>query len=83
METKIGNWKIKKNGSTKGHNGIKSIIGSLKNNEFQRILIGIDRPVSRDPEDIAEYVLSNFSSQEKQTLYEVTFLNILKSLTGN
>ena len=54
---------------TGGHNGIKSIVESLGNNEFHRLKIGVGRPPGRmDP---AAYVLRPFAKSERE---EVDFL---------
>lgn len=66
LETKLGNVKIKHGGSANGHNGIKSIIHHNKSSEFIRIKIGISRPSEYN--DIAEYVLSDFTAMELLTL---------------
>jgi PTH1 family peptidyl-tRNA hydrolase len=54
---------------TGGHNGVKSIVQSLGNNEFHRLKIGVGRPPGRmDP---AAYVLRPFAKSERE---EVDFL---------
>jgi PTH1 family peptidyl-tRNA hydrolase len=54
---------------TGGHNGVKSIVQSLGNNEFHRLKIGVGRPPGRmDP---AAFVLRPFSKSERE---EVDFL---------
>ena len=54
---------------TGGHNGVKSIVQSLGNNEFQRLKVGVGRPPERmDP---AAYVLRPFAKAERE---EVDFL---------
>ncbi|WP_333023508.1 aminoacyl-tRNA hydrolase [Wolbachia endosymbiont of Pentidionis agamae] len=51
----VGKIKIKRGGSSAGHNGLKSIDSSIGNN-YLRIRIGIGRPEA--PIDLACYVLS-------------------------
>lgn len=51
--------------SAKGHNGLKSIISVMGNTPFVRIGIGIGRPVSRDSNDVARYVLKKMDMAEK------------------
>jgi PTH1 family peptidyl-tRNA hydrolase len=54
---------------TGGHNGVKSIVQSLGNNEFSRLKIGVGRPPGRmDP---AAFVLRPFGRAERE---EVDFL---------
>ena len=59
--------------SHRGHNGLKSIIASLKSNDFKRLRIGIGRPKSRDRESVSQYVLSNFSKSETRVLEDKGF----------
>ena len=63
LDIKIGNIKIKHNGSSGGHNGIKNIIQELGTQDFIRIRIGIDKK----PEDweLNNYVLGKFSDEQK------------------
>jgi PTH1 family peptidyl-tRNA hydrolase len=56
----LGKSKVKVGGSPEGHNGLKSIIKTIGNQDFLRLKIGISRPLSHDPADVASYVLSNF-----------------------
>ena len=77
MDIDVGKVKVKFGGSSAGHNGIESIdknIGKL----YSRIRIGIGRPT--DSSDGADHVLNNFSSDEKQSVEEVT-KNIIESLS--
>lgn len=37
----------------------------MKTDDFKRLQLGIDRPNSRDPEIVANYVLTNFNSKER------------------
>lgn len=60
----FGTFRLKKNGSFGGHNGIKSIINSIGTDVFDRLKVGVG-PV---PEHFAidNFVLGNFSSDELQ-----------------
>ncbi len=60
----LGTIKIKKNGSSGGHNGIKSIINILKNENIKRIRIGI----SKNSIPIEEYVLQKFTEDELKVI---------------
>lgn len=51
--------------SAKGHNGLKSILSVMCNTPFARIGIGIGRPVSRESDDVARYVLKKMTAAEK------------------
>lgn len=49
-----------------GHNGVRSVIASLKTDAFRRIRIGIDRPPTK--EEVTDYVLSKFNDSELSRL---------------
>jgi PTH1 family peptidyl-tRNA hydrolase len=60
-------WKairVRPKGSDAGHNGVKSVIGSLGTNEFPRVRLGIrpDHPIG----DGAKFVLSPFKKAQMQ-----------------
>lgn len=61
LDMSIGTYKLKKNSSSGGHNGIKSIITELNTESFARLKIGIDKD-SRIPVD--KYVLNKFTTTE-------------------
>jgi PTH1 family peptidyl-tRNA hydrolase len=60
--------KIKPKGSAAGHNGMKSVIGSLKTVEFVRVRLGIDP--GRPRASGLEYVLSPFKRSQSKELDE-------------
>jgi PTH1 family peptidyl-tRNA hydrolase len=57
-----GKLRLRQKGSAGGHNGIKSSIAHLGTQEFNRIRIGIGRPIGRIP--VSDYVLGRFSPEE-------------------
>lgn len=63
MDISFGTLRIKKGGSSGGHNGVESIIESLGTDEFCRMRIGIGRPPS-DTVDAVDFVLSKFNQEE-------------------
>lgn len=65
-EIAVGKFKVKVGGGDGGHNGIKSLIESLKNDGFTRIRIGIGRP--KKGLDLADYVLSPFPKDEREVI---------------
>jgi PTH1 family peptidyl-tRNA hydrolase len=69
IDTDFGKIKIRPSGSNGGHQGLRSIIETLGNSDFARLKIGIGRPMRK--EDVADYVLSNFSKDEESSLTEV------------
>ena len=60
MDLPIGSLRIRKNGSSGGHNGMKSIISCVNSSDFKRIRIGIGHPEDNQ----IDYVLGNFSKNE-------------------
>ena len=77
----IGKYKIKRNGSDGGHNGIKSIIYSLNTQDFHRIKIGINK----NDIPLEDYVLQKFSKKELELIKTVKeeVSNIIEELTKN
>ncbi|MCE8168374.1 MAG: aminoacyl-tRNA hydrolase, partial [Candidatus Moeniiplasma glomeromycotorum] len=63
-------------GSSGGHNGVKSIIELLNSEEFKRLRVGIDYERNFL---IKEWVLGNFSSIEKQEIKKI-MPNLIDSL---
>lgn len=63
----LGKIKIKNNGSSGGHNGIKSIIELTDNNDFIRIKVGISKKPNKDY-TLADWVISKFKKEEKELL---------------
>ncbi len=67
LDFEFGTLKLRKGGSSGGHNGLKSIIENLGGNQnFLRLRIGI----SRD-KNVVDYVLGEFKEDEKLILDEV------------
>jgi PTH1 family peptidyl-tRNA hydrolase len=58
--------RVKFAGGDNGHNGLRSIRGSLGTGDFYRLRMGIGRPPGR--QDPADFVLSNYSSSERKEL---------------
>ena len=69
MDLPLGRLRFRKQGSSGGHNGIKSIIKHLNTQNFPRLRVGIGRPPGRmEPKD---YVLQDFGDQEYEIMAEV------------
>jgi len=66
LDIEFGKIKFKKGGGFAGHNGLKSIGASLSKQEFNRLRVGIGRPIGRIP--VSDYVLQRFSSEEEVEL---------------
>lgn len=69
LDLDFGQLRFKRNGSSGGHNGIKSIINSLGTKDFKRLKVGIGRP----PEylSVPDYVLTKFTAEEKELLEKI------------
>lgn len=66
LDIPFGQVRVKVNGGTAGHNGLKSVGNHLASKGFVRVRVGISRPPVRlDPVD---YVLQNFSASERGRL---------------
>ncbi len=68
-----GKLRLRASGGGGGHKGVSSIIQAVGSDQFGRVRIGIGRPVvdgkpSRNPEDVADYVLSNPPPNEREVL---------------
>ena len=61
----VGYIRIRENGASGGHNGIKSIIQCLGSENFKRIRVGIDKG-----EDMIKHVLTKFKGEESDLIYE-------------
>ena len=60
VDFEVGTFKIRRNGSGGGHNGIKNVIEHLKTEEIYRLRIGI----SKNEIPLMDYVLSKFSKAD-------------------
>ena len=63
----VGKIRVRKSGSAGGHNGIKSIIAMLHTEDVPRVKIGVGAKPHPDY-DLADWVLSAFSKQERSEL---------------
>ena len=82
IDIPLGKIRVRKKGSSGGHNGLKSIINHLNSKEFLRIRIGIGSPPLIDNDKIkntVSHVLGNFSKSEKLILDKI-FCQMIKSL---
>ena len=61
IRTKLG-------GGDNGHNGLKSMTSAFDTPDYYRVRLGIGRPMGQ--QDPADFVLKQFSKEEKQTLEE-------------
>ena len=62
-----GKFRLRGAGSAGGHNGLKSIEGALRRQDYARLRIGIG-PVPLGTRDTADFVLGAFSAAERDEL---------------
>ncbi len=79
IDLPVGQMRIRPHGGDGGHRGMRSILGAVGGNGFARIRIGIDRPYDdgrpvRDPDRIADWVLSEPGPDERRQLDEAVAL---------
>ncbi|KAL0262193.1 hypothetical protein SLS55_003632 [Diplodia seriata] len=65
LEKALGKVTVRRGGSARGHNGLKSLAAQFPNAPYVRIGVGIGRPESREPNDVAKYVLRKMTQQER------------------
>ncbi len=63
----VGKIRIRRKGSSGGHNGIKSIIDLTGSEDFPRVKIGVGKK-PRPDYDLAKWVLSKFFESEREAL---------------
>src|SRR5687768_3894098 len=66
VQLETGRLRVRPSGSAGGHNGLKSVIGSLGSGAFARLRIGVGRGDSR--RDLADHVLAKFDADERETI---------------
>ncbi|MBP5199457.1 MAG: aminoacyl-tRNA hydrolase [Schwartzia sp.] len=70
MDLPVGTIRLRKKGSAGGHNGMKSILYHVQNENFPRVRIGVGHPVhGRD--QVIRHVLSPFSGEDAQKIRKV------------
>jgi len=74
----VGKLRIRRKGTDGGHNGIKSIIYHLNNDQFPRIKVGCGKKPHPDY-DLADWVLSEFKKDELKAL-EPALQNACKAI---
>ena len=70
LDLPLGVIRLRPSGSAGGHNGMRSILAALRNDDhFPRLRIGIGRP--DDPrQEVISYVLASFSQEQRPVLEE-------------
>lgn len=80
IEINLGSVRIKRSGSSGGHNGIKSI-DSHVGNDYIRVRLGVGMP--KNKEEIVNFVLGNFTKEESDCVQKIIHYSreILDALT--
>jgi PTH1 family peptidyl-tRNA hydrolase len=66
----LGRFRLRAAGSAGGHNGLKSVEGALQRQDFARLRIGVGPP-PEGIEDLSDYVLDEFTAEERQAIDEL------------
>lgn len=59
----VGRFRLRGAGSAGGHNGLKSVEGTLQRQDYGRLRIGVG-PAPPDLDDLADFVLDRFTPEE-------------------
>jgi PTH1 family peptidyl-tRNA hydrolase len=68
LDLPLGKLRLSYGSSSGGHKGINSIIKEVGSQDFIRIRIGTGRPPEASEDDIINYVLSDFTPQQKKAI---------------
>lgn len=68
VDIRLGTIRIREKGSAGTHNGLRSVVNEVQFTDFPRIRLSIGRRPA--PMDIADFVLSHFTSEEWTTIEE-------------
>lgn len=69
LDLPLGRLRLRRGGSSGGHNGLKSIIEVIGTDQFSRLRLGIDRPSPGTP--VIDWVLTPFRKTEQELLEQV------------
>lgn len=70
IDLEAGIIKIRKKGGPGTHNGMKSVISTIKTQEFARVRVGIGKPERK--EQLIEYVIGKIPDKDQKILDEAT-----------
>ena len=69
VNLRLGQLRLRRQGSAGGHKGLRSVIGELGTDEVPRLRLGVDRPADVGG-DLVEHVLSPFPSDQEEAARE-------------
>lgn len=69
IDLPVGTIRLRKKGSAGGHNGMKSILYHVKDENFPRVRIGVGHP-AHEHDQVVRHVLSPFSAEDAQKIRE-------------
>jgi PTH1 family peptidyl-tRNA hydrolase len=69
LDLPFGTLRLKQGGGHAGHNGLRSLVGRM-GPDFLRLRVGLGRPPTSFRGDVADWVLSDFSGDERPQLPE-------------
>jgi PTH1 family peptidyl-tRNA hydrolase len=75
VQLPVGRFRFRAKGSAGGHNGLKSVEGTLKSQDYSRLRVGVGSEHERGG-TLADFVLSDFGKRDSETVRE-----LLPSLT--
>lgn len=63
----VGRFRLRAKGSAGGHNGLKSLEGAMRSQDYARLRVGVG-PVPPEYNDMADFVLGGFDADEARTI---------------
>ena len=71
LDLPFGEVRVKLGGGHAGHNGIRSLIQTLGTADFVRVRMGVGRPPPTFGGEVADFLLSNFSTDERAQVPDI------------
>jgi len=81
LDLPVGKLRVRKEGSSAGHNGIKSIMAALATEQFTRFRIGVQPENFNPSSEKQSVVLSRFTESEEDKLFTI-FDQVKQELEG-
>jgi PTH1 family peptidyl-tRNA hydrolase len=85
IDLPFGEIRTRLGGGLAGHNGLKSLRDALGSPDFMRVRVGVGRPPTTDPDEVAAYVLSRFREPpgEVQAVVERAAAEAERAISSN